>query len=169
MAWTESLTQPVGASCLRVALSTSMRVRRASSLKAVTVMVSSSDGPISPASRDTLVTPFGGNLSKNEGPINGSVLMDLVPSQGTSVKEPRTTPLVVLLGPISMRNPRALYRSGKTHSSDTTVPDSKEWNRILNFSSLRLRCMYGVRIFNAYPVERVLHGSVAWSAVCTST
>src|SRR6266536_249109 len=51
----------------------------------------------------------------------------------------------------------------------TTVPDSKEWNRILNFSSLRLRCMYGVHIFNTSPVERVLHGSVAWSAVCTST
>jgi hypothetical protein len=34
-----------------------------------------------------------------------------------------------------------------------TVPDSKEWNKILNFSPLRLRCMNGWRIFNACHVE----------------
>jgi len=34
-----------------------------------------------------------------------------------------------------------------------TVPDSKEWNKILHFSPLRLRGMDGLRICNAYPVE----------------
>jgi hypothetical protein len=65
--------------------------------------------------------------------------------------------------------PLVLKKMTEQEIQRITVPDSKERNRILNFSSLLLRCMHGVRIFNAYPVERVLHGSVAWSAVCTST
>jgi hypothetical protein len=106
-ACTESLTHPVGSPCRINPISKATSVSRESSLKALTVIESESDGPTSPASSDTLVTPLG-NLSKNEGHVNGCVLIDLVPSQGTSVKDPSTTPLVVLLGPISILNPRVL-------------------------------------------------------------
>jgi len=56
-AWTERRTHPVGAPWRSTPISKATSVVRASSLNAFTVIASESEEPISPASRDTRVTP----------------------------------------------------------------------------------------------------------------
>ena len=69
-------------------------------------MASASEGPKSPESSATRVTPAG-KRNRIDGPTNGSVWIDCVPLQGPAATDPVTTPEAVLPGPVSICTPWA--------------------------------------------------------------